>query len=353
MNYSSRRLEKPYVESLQNEANTALSPIGAELSAMTPAFDGITLFWPDHRQTGPYHATVADIATAQPLHGQRSKRFEFYRQNIAHRHVRLGGTALEQTLLEGTASWRQSLRNSDHMTFGEPVFVDEKPIAIMQSVFNPRYGRLPDEDTYVSFWRSHQKTFQEISEGFREVDSRIESIGDTLELEVPSVPNAYILSWDLINSTSLTRRAYPATNNLLVDTKDLFSEIIQKTLSHEENDTTSPRPYDYDDTGDGTHFLLWLPSYEPTDITAFGNNIVIPLAQKLRERFMERIAPHYGDLKPEIRFTIDIGSVMEDFIRYDKFTSPNFWTINGILKKTKKPFAIALSRAAKNQLYQK
>lgn len=350
MNYASRRAEKPYVQSLQAEANTALTPIGEELSATTPAFDGITLFWPDYRQTGPHHATVADIATAQLPHREKDRRFSFYQNNVAGHHIRLGGTALEQTLIEGTASWRKSRMNPNHMTFGAPVFVDDKPIAIMQSVFNPRYGHLPSSVGLASFWNHHRDTFREMSEGFRKIDTRVESIGDTLELEVPTVPNAYILSWDLFNSTKLTSRAYPATNNLLVDTKDLFATIISDSLASDDTDKTSSQPYDYDDTGDGTNFLLWLPSYNQSDITAFGNDIVMPLAQKLREAFVERIVPNYPDLKPMVRFSVDLGSVMQDFVRYDTFTSPSFWNSDTLLKRTKKPFAIALSKAVKNQL---
>ncbi len=333
----SRRDDQPFARQLQSEVSEALEPIAEDLAELSPGFDGITLFWPDRRQNGVHFDTVADVATAQPLYQSDDERFAFYRGNIAKHHVRLAGTALQASLLSGEAGWHQSGMNPDHMTYGGPVAIDNDFKSIVQSVYSQHYGKLPNEHSVASVWKKHNHTFRAMTDTFHALDKRIESIGDTLELDLPTVPNAYIVNWDLIGSTRLSREHYGAMRNFLIDTKDCFDELMK---SHDKS---------YDDTGDGTNIILWLARHDEQSITHFGETEILSLVGSMQAA-AEEISRKYQDITPQLKFVVGLGSIEQEFTRYDKYTSDEFWRIGEILKNHPGPGTVAFTPSAQKRL---
>ena len=333
----SRRDDQPFARQLQLEVNEALQPVAEDLAELSPGFDGITLFWPDRRQNGAHFDTVADVATAQPLYESNSERFAFYRSNIAKHHVRLAGTALQASLLSGEAGWRQSGMNPDHMTYGGPVAIDDDFKSIIQSVYNRNYGAIPNERSVVSVWKKHDPTFRAMTDTFHVLDERIESIGDTLELNLPTVPNAYIVNWDLIGSTGLSREHYGAMRNFLIDTKDCFDELMK---SYDKS---------YDDTGDGTNIILWLAQHDEQSIARFGEHEILTLVDSMQAA-AEKISQKYQDISPKLKFVVGLGSIEQEFTRYDKYTSDEFWRIGEILKDHPGPETVAFTPSVQERL---
>jgi hypothetical protein len=322
---------------LRTEVDSALLPLRDDL-AEHAAFDGATLFWRDRRQTGEHFDTMADVATVQSPHTPTDERFQFYRANIKGRHVRLAGTALEATLREGTGAWRKSGMNPDHMTYGSPTPARVSESGVLQAAFTPSYGALPSTRTIESIWKKHDATFQEITREYQRLDESIESIGDTLELDPPTVPNAYVSGWDLSGSTRSAQTSYGVMRNYLVDVKDRFDHIAQ------------PLDRSYDDTGDGSNVILWIPGHTKEIIQSFGTDTVLPFLREFQAA-ADDLARDYPDLAPSLRFAVGLGSVEKDYERYDTYTSDEFWNLGDKLKHHTRDTPVQFTDSARAALF--
>ncbi len=299
---------------LSREASTSLTPLHDDLAELSPSFDGTVYFAKDR-----WHKNNASaVATVQPESGDVD-RFAFYKENIAFHRVDLGATALGEGLQLAEPALLRSRMNPDrHTTWAHRAVVDGTLAGGLQVAFNSHYGPVPSSSEIINkVWDKHEGTVLDVADAFHTFSKRVGSIGDTLELQAPATPNAYILSWDLRNSTVTALAKYGALRNYLLDTKHTFA------------DYTAPLDTYVHDTGDGQDIALWLPETsevfdraDKTSIRGFGTANVLPLIDTLL-RVHGDIADAYPDLDPRINFVVGLGYVEHD--RYDGRTSREYW----------------------------
>ncbi len=306
---------------LSHEASVALQPLHDDLAEISPTFDGIVYFAKD-----AWHKNNASaVATVQP-ESSDAERFDFYKNNIAHRRVDLGATALGLGLALREPQLLRSRMNPDaHTTLVQRTVIDGELTGGVQAAFNAQYGAVPTStEAITKAWKRHEATALEVAAAFRHFSGGIRSIGDTLELEAPATPNAVLASWDLTGSTRLAEHNYGALRNYLLDTKSLFSERIAPYSSY------------IHDTGDGQDIALFLPEVSDTfdrankaDVRQFANAHVLPLIGRLLS-VHEELAKEYQDIQPAITFAVGLGYIEHDV--YDGRTSQSYWENANLLK---------------------
>lgn len=318
----SRQRER-YDDALQlsRQASDSLQPLHDDLAELSPSFDGIVYFAKDQ-----WHENNASaVATVQPRSND-AERFAFYKENIAFRRVDLGATALGQGLRLETPQFIRSRMNPEHhTTLTYRTEINGAVTGGVQAAFNSTYGNTPEStEAMNAIWKKHQHTALEVADAFHTFSNELHSIGDTLELLAPATPNAYIVSWDLRNSTTLALGRYGAVRNYLLDTKSLFQERLaeQKTYTH--------------DTGDGQDIAFWIPETSETfnrankeDVRGFGKTHILPLIDTLMTTH-DTLAESYQDINPHINFVVGLGYVERD--KYDGRTSREYWENAQILK---------------------
>lgn len=299
---------------LNQEASRALQPLHDDLAELSPTFDGIVYFAVDkwHRNN------ASAVATVQP-DSDDTNRFLFYEKNIRRHRIDLGATALGTALHMPEPMLLKSRMNPDkHVTWAHRLIVDDEIAGGLQAAFNTSYGKAPERtDSIDKAWKKHASTVQDVAEAFHEFSHRADSIGDTLELLAPATPNAFILSWDLQNSTELATKNYGALRNYLIDAKSLFR--------HE----TAPHSTHIHDTGDGQDITIWLPDgvdrASVASVRAFGERTVLPLLGTLDAAHRQFADDSYADINPAIHFALGLGYVEQD--RHDERTSQEYWSI--------------------------
>ena len=299
---------------LNQEASRALQPLHDDLAELSPTFDGIVYFAVDQ-----WHRNNASaVATVQP-ESDNLDRFLFYEQNIKKHRVDLGATALGIALQMPEPTLLQSRMNPDkHVTWAHRLIVDDSITGGLQAAFNSSYGQVPSQtDSINKAWKKHAATVQDVAAAFRGFSEKTDSIGDTLELLAPATPNAFILSWDLQNSTKLAREQYGTLRNYLIDAKSLFRHEIGPHSTH------------IHDTGDGQDITIWLPDgvdrSSVASVRAFGQRTVLPLLDELSEKHEQFAQSSYADIDPSIHFALGLGYVEQD--RHDERTSQEYWSI--------------------------
>lgn len=336
----SRQRERfPDALRLSHEASLALQPLHDDLAEVSPTFDGIVYFAKDN-----WHKNNASAAATVQPESSDAERFDFYKNNIEHRRVDLGATALGLGLALNEPQLLRSRMNPDaHTTWAHRTVIDDTLTGGIQAAFNTRYGAVPTStEAIAKAWSHHENTVLEVAAAFRTFSHTIHSIGDTLELDAPATPNAVLASWDLKNSTSLAGHHYGALRNYLLDTKSLFSERVAHYDSY------------IHDTGDGQDIALFLPEVSSTfdranktDVRQFAHARVLPLIGHLL-RVHEELAKDYQDIQPTINFAVGLGYIEHDV--YDGRTSQSYWE-NASLLKSHPNAVINYTERAKETLF--
>lgn len=317
------RQRQRYGEAVQlsHEASAALQPLHDDLAELSPSFDGIVYFARDR-----WHKNNASaVATVQPRSSD-TDRFAFYKEHIAHRRVDLGATALGYGLrLEQPRFLRSRMNPEKHITWTHRTVIDGDVTGGVQAAFNLEYGTIPTATgSLLDIWNKHEDRAREVADEFNRFSGQVHSIGDTLELNVPATPNAYIVSWDLRHSTPLALDHYGTVRNYLLDTKGLFKDRIALHDTH------------IHDTGDGQDISFWIPETSSTfdrankdTLRHFGTTRVLPLIQNLLSTHDE-LAREYSDIHPTINFAVGLGYVEHDL--YDEYTGQVYWENAQLLK---------------------
>lgn len=310
----SRREHLSKARQLQREATEALQPLYDEL-AITDTFDGVTLFAMDGRRERQAVAAVGLRPDAED-----SVRHDFHDRAIAGRMVDLGATALGLAFEQDSPEYLRSRMNPDkHTTWAEPVIIDGKIAGGAQAAFRYDRGALMADKAMRQLWQRHTGTIEEMAHGFSQLSKDVGSLGDVLEYKLPVTPNAYVVGWDLNGSSKLALRetTQGALASYLSDAKRLFGETVREQ-----------GVFDYDDTGDGQHFVLWLPGEvdraDPEAVHDYLQTDIEPLVRRMQLQH-EALRAYYPDIDPTVRFAIGVGSADRD--EYASTMTPALWEI--------------------------
>lgn len=260
---------------------------------------------------------------------EHSGRLDFSIDNIINRRVILSRTALGQSLREdkGEPTFRTSLMNPDHhLTWAHPLVVDtpqepEHLVGAVQLTYtmnhNPDWN-YPGNDDVEKIWRAHKQSIQQFTQSLGALATKTESLSRKLEIAPPTTPNAYVIQWDVKDST---RRAlsweYP--------TFDAYLEAWKE----ERRRITEPYGVEVLDRGEGEFIIVPFTSRvdvnSPYEIRQFGKTTIQPLVSKLLEAH-DRVANAFlPTIFPKIYTGVGLGNIEED--SHDLPTGQVLWDV--------------------------
>lgn len=308
---------------LQTASKEALRPFHDDiLTEAGPSFRGLTAFVVDRWHEG----SANDVATLQPATDDR-ERYRFYDENIKQNRIDLAATAFGQAMNMNHAQHLRSRMNPDHhLTYAAPVTNHDRAIGGVQSVFDTSDGHWLAEEKLASIYQTHTPAIETVLHEFDALalSHNVRSLGDTLELLTPTTPNAFTISWDLVESTklALSEEHYGALRNYLLDAKTIFNHIVARYSNHQ-----------YHDNGDGQDMFIWLPSSvnraDPQRVSEFGHDTIPLLLHQIEAAQQELATADYPDINPKIRLTVGLAHVEKN--RFEGVTTSELWAIDGAM----------------------
>lgn len=147
------------------------------------------------------------------------------------------------------------------------------------------------------------------------------SIADEHRALAPVTPNAYVIKWDIANSSQSVASNYGDFRHFLTT----FEYALSALVPYHGGVVTSF-------TGDGQNIVIRFPGdIDPNDhvaIATFGHTTVLPLIDKI-QRAHESLTIHY---RPTMRLNIALGLGHVETSQHGEITGPIFWQLSTRLK---------------------
>lgn len=274
-------------------------------------YESVALFSLDTRPTN--RASTLLYLPASEL--APSERLDFSMDSIVNRRVILSHTALGQSLKEDREpTFRTSLMNPEkQLVMAFPLVLDtphepERVIAAAQLSYtinqNPEWN-YPGNDDLEKVWRSNKGAITELTRALGSLAQKTDSLSKKLEIAPPVTPNAYVIQWDIRNSTkSVLSYEYP------------IFEAYLEAWKEERQRITEPYNVQVLDRGEGEFIIIpftnRLDVNSTYEVNRFGQTAIEPLVTQLIEahaRIAAAFAPH---IFPRIYTGVGLGNVEED-----------------------------------------
>jgi len=285
---------------VQQTMQDTLQEVVGEVSPHCPSLEGAVLFAQD-----TFHEDEAGAVAIANVPSIDQERITFQRDNILGRRVDLSASALGYTFESGSYKLEQSKMNPEnHLVAGLllPAQLGSRANAVVQFAFTKESGYPAGVQLEVlrDYWSGVKDAFtyrlhelHTYSENFPNG-----SMTDALDLDVPTVPNAFAISWDTTNSRETADNDYPKLRRALALRGRQFLDIIERGGGRL-----------LQGTGDGQSFALDLPvgliRLSREEIAVFASDKLAPLLDELAH------AARQEDLIPDIRFAVDLGRIEE------------------------------------------
>ncbi len=289
-----------------------LHPLGAALKPIK-SYNGHAVFIRDRHYTG-LAATVA-------MHYPRvnAKRHEFARANVDGRAVDLSSSTLGTTFETRQSALLPSAMNRQHIVWGVHIPLSGTQEAVVQIVFDKTAGTPPSLGTIEKAWESHET---EIVTPLKDLAAlNLPSLIEACRLGAPSTPNAFVLKWDVMDSSYVARHDYGELRHFISTFEHTIEPIVDYYGGHIAG---------YD--GDSQDIVVPIPSdidrNNPREIKAFAARAITPLIDKIRIAHAT-IAPDYTPVM-RIRLGVGLGSVQTTLL--GEQTGPVFWSVSDKMK---------------------
>lgn len=305
----------------------ALVPLTKDVSKLSPACLGAVVFVPDEWHAGDANA----VATVTTLDAE-APELAFNHASIRGRRVDMTATTLGVVFRTQCSGIAPSLMNPDHTVWSKYLKVTDSPAVLQIAFDNPRLEgqSVPDirEPLNVRLPAIRQALAKLLF-----TTQGLVSLGNELRLNLPVTPNAFLLKWDVVDSTSRVDRDYPGYRNPY-DTLSLEALKLVEEYGAEIESFT----------GDGQNIVLWLPPGAVRNSTerlrAFG--------QDNAERLAEAIQASAAHNEIDIRLAIGFGRV--EAMRTRALNGPEFWRVNELFDCKFAPNTIAYTSNAQGLL---
>lgn len=291
--------ERTYQEMLlvQQTMQDTLQGVVSEVSPYCPSLEGAVLFAQD-----TFHEDDAGAIAIANRPGISGEDVDFQRKNILGRRVDLSASTLGSTFETGLYKIDQSMMNPEQQLVAGlllPSQIGARANAVVQFAFTKESDSPAGIQLEVlrEYWSRVEDAFTQRLHGLAidSMDFPNGSMTDALNLDLPTVPNAFALSWDTTKSRQVAQENYPTLRRELALRGRRFLDIVEHCGGRL-----------LQSTGDGQSFALDLPS-GPTrlsrkDIGAFAANRLAPLLGELS------IAAQEEGTIP-VRFTVGLGRI--------------------------------------------
>jgi len=264
----------------------------------TYPYEEVTLFNIDDRPTDRASA----IAQSHSYDLTRDTRLEFSKDNISNRRIILSQTALGAALKENKPQFMASYMNKNHAVWAHPLFTDDEQTAAVQLAFtvnqDPNWN-YPGNDDVEKVFKKHQEPLNEVAQVLAELSLKTSSLSKSLEIQPPTTPDAFIVSWDVINSSFNVLSDRYATHEAYLEAWKAEREKITQTF----NATILDR-------GDGEHIIIPIEAdlNSPGSIKAFGKQNMQPLIETLRATHAAIAQAYAPAIFPKIALRVGVGN---------------------------------------------
>lgn len=259
----------------------------------------------------------ASALAYSPANGlEYDDRTDFVRDSILGRSLIQSQSSLGDAVKEDgpDATFRTSRMNPDaQMVWTQPLYTDapgygDEPIAAVQLTYtlnqNPNWI-YPGNDELEDTWKDHRPLFNEVARSLSGLALYTDSLARSLEMEPPVSPNAFVIQWDMRNSTT----------GALSDSYGSLSAFLDR-WKRERDRVTGPYKPQIIDGGDGEFIILQfdklLDIHNPHAIRKYGTSHVQPLLDAMMKEQARIAAAYAPDLFPKLRFGVGLGYVEPD-----------------------------------------
>jgi len=264
----------------------------------THPYEEVTLFNIDSRPTDRASA----IAQSHSYDIARDARLEFSKDNISNRRIILSQTALGAALGGNKPQFMASYMNKNHAVWAHPLFTDGEQTAAIQLAFtmnqNPNWN-YPGNDDVEKVFKRHAEPLNEVAQVLAELSVKTSSLSKSLEIQPPTTPDAFIVSWDVINSSFNVLSDRYATHEAYLEAWKAERQKITETY----NATVLDR-------GDGEHIIVPIKAdlNNPGSIKAFGKQNMHPLIEELGATHAAVAQAYAPAIFPKIALRVGVGN---------------------------------------------
>ncbi|MFZ1812198.1 MAG: hypothetical protein WAU02_01565 [Candidatus Saccharimonadales bacterium] len=245
-------------------------------------------------------------------------RLEFVRSAIEGHRVDLNASTLGTTFTTHISKIEKSRMNTDHLTWGGYIDLPNDHEAVVQLAF-VKNRALPTPTQLDKIWSKHRSEIAHSLIALTTYDTV--SIADEHRTLVPVTPNAFVIKWDLANSSQTVATAYGDFRHFITT----FEYALSALVPYHGGTIASF-------TGDGQNIVIRLPGdIDPNDqhaIATFGHDTVLPLIDKI-QRAHESLAAHYPVI---MRLNLALGLGHIETSQHGEVTGPIFWKLSSKLK---------------------
>lgn len=272
-----------------------LQPVATAIGREMPAFEGFALFVQD-----PYHEDSAGAITQVNAPHVDYHHFSFQESAVTGRRVDLSVSTLGKTFKSGIYELAESRMNPEHHLVAGihvPEAAGKRAAAVFQMAFTKGVGKASIDLARIKerHWATIEPKclplLETLSQEARNYPTG--SIADPLRLHVPITPNAFVINWDVSESTKRAITDYPELRDELTLLADDYAKILA--------DPTY-RTSLINGQGDGQRLILDIPPkarLSPDKIRELAKTSLYPLVEKLEATAAENGLP--------VRIAIGIG----------------------------------------------
>ena len=240
----------------------------------------------------------------------------FQGKNVTGRKIDLEVAAVGETLNGTKPELGESTMNPNHLVAGRRLH-EVAGNAALQLAFSAQHQ--PSTEQLATLWDYFQPLIDKIPGPLETIHNTLAktsdiSLADALAAQPPTPPNAFIVTWDISNSTEQAATNY----GQLDQTLSLLNHSIQQI-------TPSYGRRVIQDLGDGQNIIIPIPPAERLSSKAIhelGISALLPFLADLKSIFDEQ--------QIRGRITADVGRV--DTVARG-FSSPNLYRLAGINKE--------------------
>ena len=248
-----------------------------------------------------------------------AKRLQFVRSTIEGRSVDLTASALAETFASKQSSLLPSRMNRQHIVWGAYIALPGDQAAVVQLAFDKSVGAAPSVATIEKAWFACR---DEISDAVHDLAMRdLPSVIDVCRLNVPTTPNAFVLKWDIMDSSHVARANYGELRHFITT----FETALRPQVSFYGGHIPSYR-------GDAQNIILPLPPEldrnNPHEISTFAQTRLAPLVDKIR-LIHSTMLPNYS---PAMRLRLGVGLGFVETSQLGEETGPILWDVSAKMK---------------------
>lgn len=323
------------VESTLADIAESTASLNESLSYTTNEYDGHVIF-----SHAPGEPVALPLATVDAYETDRF-RHAFRDEHIAGRRLLLKGTTLGKALANPSeAQYGVSAIETEmpQMVYTERLIHEDAVVGAVQYSFTPvekggYLENIPDEDIVARLTHQARKDLGHLAARIAHLQSTGKEYGPlglAMEYDTPVAPNAYVVRWDIKDSTTMVRNNYKALDAFANHAHIFLHRLGEDYQKRYRTDQFGIEKV-YDNQGDGAYIILPLPSshnpYDTQVLSDYHTYDAAPFLNDARAGLEAISAQYFPDIRPSVLVSGDFGYVEENGIQ--RLKSKTMYELSG------------------------